>query len=81
VIQALVQRRVYVCGIARQFGASEDHKSSATPTRPVVADDAVATANNILAHEQLFRWGFGADLFAGLCVMPLIYYFVSGAVG
>jgi len=46
-----------------------------------VADDAVATANNILAHEQLFRWGFGADLFAGLCVMPLIYYFVSGAVG
>jgi hypothetical protein len=38
----------------------------------VVANDAPATAGNILAHEQLFRWGFVADLIAGLCVMPLI---------
>jgi len=40
--------------------------------RLVVANDAAATANNILAHEQLFRWGFAADLAAVLCVMPLI---------
>jgi hypothetical protein len=40
--------------------------------RLVVANDAVATANNILAHEQLFRNGFAADLMGGLCVMPLI---------
>ncbi len=40
--------------------------------RLVVAKDAAATANNILAHEQLFRWGFAADLVALLCVMPLI---------
>lgn len=40
--------------------------------RLVVANDAVATANNILTHEQLFRSGFAADLIAGLCVMPLI---------
>jgi len=41
--------------------------------RFLVAGDAVATANNILAHESLFRWGFAADLIAGLCVIPLIY--------
>jgi hypothetical protein len=40
--------------------------------RLVVANDAAATANNILTHEALFRWGFAADLIAGLCVMPLI---------
>jgi hypothetical protein len=39
--------------------------------RLVVANNAAATANNILAHERLFRWGFAADLIAGLCVMPL----------
>ena len=40
--------------------------------RLVVARDASATAANILAHEQLFRWGFAADLIAGLCVVPMI---------
>jgi len=40
--------------------------------RLVVANDALATANNILANQQLFRRGFAADLMAGLCVMPLI---------
>jgi len=38
-----------------------------------VAGDAVATANNILANEQLFRWGFASDVMASLCVIPLIY--------
>ncbi len=41
--------------------------------RFLVAGDAVATANNILANERLFRWGFASDLIAGLCVIPLIY--------
>ncbi len=40
--------------------------------RLVVSGDAVATARNILANEQLFRWGFAADLLALLCVVPLI---------
>jgi hypothetical protein len=40
--------------------------------RLVVSHDPVKTAQNILAHEQLFRWGFAADLFGLLCVMPLI---------
>jgi hypothetical protein len=40
--------------------------------RFVVANNAAATAENILAHEQMFRWGFAADLLAGLCVIPLI---------
>lgn len=40
--------------------------------RFVVANDAASTANNIVMHEQLFRWGFVCDLVALLCVMPLI---------
>lgn len=40
--------------------------------RLMVANDAATTASNILAHEQLFRWGFAADLFAALCVLPLM---------
>jgi hypothetical protein len=40
--------------------------------RLVVSGDAAATAHNILAHEQLFRWGFAAELIAGLCVVPLV---------
>jgi len=40
--------------------------------RMVVPFDAPATANNILANEQLFRWGFASDLIALLCVVPLI---------
>jgi hypothetical protein len=38
----------------------------------VVPGDAAATARNILAREQLFRWGFAAELAAGLCVVPLM---------
>ncbi len=41
--------------------------------RFVVAGDPVATANNVLANEAWFRWGFAADLIASLCVVPLIY--------
>jgi uncharacterized protein DUF4386 len=41
--------------------------------RFLVAGDAMATANNVLAHESLFRWGFASDLVAVVCVVPLIY--------
>jgi hypothetical protein len=30
----------------------------------VIADDAAATAANILAHEPLWRWGFAVDIIA-----------------
>src|SRR4051812_39169903 len=40
--------------------------------RLIVANDALTTANNILAHETLFRWGFAADLIALLFAVPLI---------
>jgi uncharacterized protein DUF4386 len=41
-------------------------------SRLVVNGNAVATAQNILAHEPLFRWGFAADVMGVLCVVPLI---------
>ena len=40
--------------------------------RVMVSGDAASTARNILAHEQLFRWGFAAEVMEGLCVIPLI---------
>jgi len=43
--------------------------------RLVVANDAAATANNILAHEQLFRLGFAAELIPLLCNVPLAVIF------
>lgn len=48
----------------------------------IVRGDAVATATNILANEQLFRWGFVADLVPLLCNMGLtvIFYTMFRAV-
>jgi Domain of unknown function (DUF4386) len=43
--------------------------------RLVVAGDAAATAHNIQAHELLFRWGFVAELIAGVCNIPLAVVF------
>lgn len=43
----------------------------------IVADDAAATAANILTKESLFRFGFVADLVSGLSyvgVTALLYY-------
>jgi hypothetical protein len=54
---------VIVFGFFAEIGARQ---------RLVVANDAAATAANILAHESLFRWGFASDLIAVLCVLPLI---------
>src|SRR6267143_4791865 len=35
----------------------------------IVRGDAAATASNILASESLFRFGFAADLIAGVCYL------------
>ncbi|MBI2814480.1 MAG: DUF4386 domain-containing protein [Opitutae bacterium] len=44
--------------------------------RLMVRADAAATAANLLAHEQLFRWGFVADLVPLLCnvFLTVIFY-------
>jgi uncharacterized protein DUF4386 len=54
---------VIVGGVFAEIGAR---------SRLVVAGNPAATAQNILAHEQLFRWGFATDVIAALCVIPLI---------
>jgi hypothetical protein len=54
---------VIVAGFFAEIGARQ---------RVVAANDAAATAANILAHESLFRWGFASDLIAVLAVVPLI---------
>lgn len=43
-----------------------------------VANDAVATANNIQTHEMLYRWGFLADITNFVIGLPsvLIMYFL-----
>src|SRR5262249_17857263 len=46
----------------------------------IVANDATATAVNILAKESLFRFGFAADLVSGLSyvgVTAFIYYLLK----
>jgi len=63
-LSGLLYLVVIVCGVISELFVRE---------RFLVAGDAVATANNVLAHEQLFRWGFASDVIAGLCVVPLIY--------
>lgn len=54
---------VIVGGVFAEIGAR---------SRLVIAGNPAATARNILAHEQLFRWGFATDVIAALCVIPLI---------
>ena len=45
--------------------------------RLFVPNDAAATAANILSHEQLYRWGFAAQLVPLLCNMFLAVIFYS----
>lgn len=42
----------------------------------VVNGDAAATARNIIAHQQLYRWGFAVEIFYCACNIPitLIFY-------
>jgi hypothetical protein len=44
----------------------------------IVSGNPAATAANILAHEQLYRWAFVADLIPLLCnvLLAVIFYFL-----
>ena len=51
------------------------------PSKLIVRGDATATANNILAHETLFRLGIVADLITSIifiCVVLALYRLLSG---
>src|SRR2546427_4934242 len=41
------------------------------PSKLIVTGNATATANNIAAHELLFRFGIVADLFTGVMAIFL----------
>jgi hypothetical protein len=43
--------------------------------RLIVHGDATATAVNILAHQQLYRWGFAVELFYCACNVPITLQF------
>lgn len=43
----------------------------------VVSGDAAATANNILAHQPLFRLGFAAGLIAIVCYIAVTTLFYA----
>ena len=45
------------------------------PSALIVSEDAGATASNILASEQLFRWGFAGYLVEALCDASLTMAF------
>ncbi len=50
------------------------------PTKLIVRGNATATANNILAHETLFRLGIVGDLFSAvifICVAMALYRLLS----
>jgi hypothetical protein len=44
--------------------------------RVLVAGDAMATAANLRAHEQLWRWGIAAELVGLVCVAALLAVWV-----
>lgn len=43
------------------------------PSKLIVAADATATANNIVAFNSLFRWGFAAYLLEAVCDISLAW--------
>jgi hypothetical protein len=43
----------------------------------VVHGDAAATAQNIMAHQMLYRWGFAVELFYCICNVPITVIFYN----
>jgi hypothetical protein len=54
---------IIVLGIFEELGVRD---------RVTVSGDAAATAQNILAHEALYRMGFAAGLLVLLCALPVL---------
>jgi Domain of unknown function (DUF4386) len=71
-LQARVAGVLYLIVIVAGFFAEIFVREALT-----VSGNAAATAANILAHEQRFRWGFAGELLACACNIPLTVIFYN----
>ena len=69
-VYARVAGLLYLIGIVAGFYAEIFVRGAV-----VVANDAAATAHNIVTHELQYRLGFAAELIEVLCNVPLMLIF------
>ncbi len=75
-IEISPRMRARIAGLL-YLAAGEAYSFAAMSVRGklMVPGDAMATAANILAHENMYRWGFAAELISPICFIALAVMF------